>query len=60
MRTDELLFALLLVELTDAVRDRDGDRVVHVLRRLYDLNPVWTDFLVHRLITEARRRPTAN
>jgi hypothetical protein len=35
MKSDELLYALLLVQLTDAIRNRDDDQAATILARLY-------------------------
>jgi hypothetical protein len=59
MKSDELLYALLLVELTEALRSRDGERAVELLHRLRAVQPVWTDQLTSYLIAEGLRHLAA-
>lgn len=55
MPSDVLLYQLLLVELTNALRNRDGDAAGAALNRLYNAQPDWTERLVTFLIQEGLR-----
>ncbi|GAA1028527.1 hypothetical protein GCM10009557_13870 [Virgisporangium ochraceum] len=60
MPSDVLLYQLLLVELTNALRNRDADAAGAVLKKMYTVQPNWTEGLVNFLIQEGLHRSRAS
>jgi hypothetical protein len=59
MNSDVVLYRLLLAELTNALRNRDGDKATDLLYRLHAVHPDWTERLITVLLTEGLRSAAA-